>query len=129
MMLAALLVLVAVIPAQEPPASSATQQEDAERAVRAVLADVRQAKAEADGDRFFKHFSATAVCLGTDATERWTLPQLKKAFRPSFDQGLRRPSVLIDRDVHVTKDGKVAWFSEGCGSFGTTLSSLFDSGL
>ena len=45
----------------------------AQRQVEAVLDDFHAAAAASDEARYFDHFSAEGVFLGTDATERWTL--------------------------------------------------------
>jgi len=71
-----------------------------------------QAAAAADSKTFFDSMGDDCIYIGTDATERWN----KKAFvtfaKPYFDKGKAWDFKPYDRDLHVTNDGKIAWFSE-----------------
>jgi hypothetical protein len=53
----------------------------------AVLDDFHDAAAKADFDRYFGHFAASGVFLGTDPGERWTVEQFKAYARPYFREG------------------------------------------
>lgn len=71
-----------------------------------------KAASEADASRFFGSMDEQAVYIGTDASERWT----KKAFiqfaKPYFDKGKAWDFIPYDRELHVTSDSKIVWFSE-----------------
>lgn len=82
------------------------------RAVARVLDDFHDAAAKADGTRYFGHFADDAVFLGTDATERWTLPEFKAFAKPYFDKGKGWAYSPRDRRVNLTPDGSTAWFDE-----------------
>src|SRR6185503_3178798 len=61
---------------------------DPERAVARVLDDWHQAASVADGARYFGHMAEDAVYLGTDASERWTLPEFRSFCEPYFSKGV-----------------------------------------
>ncbi len=52
------------------------------------------------------------VYIGTDKHERWTKTEFITFAKPYFDKGKAWSFVARDRDLHVTSDGKNAWFSE-----------------
>jgi hypothetical protein len=70
------------------------------------------AAAQADGIYFFECMTDSAIFIGTDAEERWTKPQFMAYAKPFFDKGRAWDFKPYDRDLHVTKDGRYAWFSE-----------------
>ena len=80
--------------------------------VHAILDDWHQAAARADEDRYFKHFTADAVFLGTDATERWTRDEFRKWAKPFFARGKAWSFKATKRHIAFSKDGAVAWFDE-----------------
>jgi hypothetical protein len=80
--------------------------------INAVLDDWHQAAANADEDHYFKHFTADAVFLGTDATERWTRDEFRKWAKPYFAKGKAWNFKATRRNVAFAKDGTVAWFDE-----------------
>jgi hypothetical protein len=85
---------------------------DAARAVGAVLDDFHRAAADGDFDRYFGHFAADAVFLGTDATERWTVEEFKAYARPYFGPGGGWTYRPRNRSVNFTPDARVAFFDE-----------------
>lgn len=91
---------------------SLVQQEDAKKAIDAVLDKLHLAAAQAKEDAYFDCYSETSIFLGTDATERWT----KKAFRefahPYFAKGKAWTFKATRRDVMFSKTGDIAWFDE-----------------
>jgi uncharacterized protein (TIGR02246 family) len=82
------------------------------RAINAVLDDWHQAAAAADEGRYFGHFTADAVFLGTDATERWTLEEFRQFAKPHFARKKAWSFKPTRRHVRVAADGNVAWFDE-----------------
>ena len=85
---------------------------DREAQVKAVLDDWHQAAAKADEARYFSHFTADAVFLGTDATERWTRDEFRKWAKPYFEKGKAWSFRATRRHVSFSGDGSVAWFDE-----------------
>ena len=63
-------VLFAAVLALATPAFAATPEED----IGAVLDQLHAAAAKADGPTYFGLYTPDAVFIGTDATERWSLP-------------------------------------------------------
>jgi hypothetical protein len=118
------LVLFAVVvfaalgePVQKQPAHSGTAKAgagDETARVVAVLDDFHDAASKADGKRYFAHFAAGGVFLGTDAKERWTVDEFRAYAKPYFDQGKgwTYAARAGRRFVSIAKDGRTAWFDE-----------------
>ena len=81
-------------------------------AVSSVLDDFHAAASAADEERYFAHFTPDAVFLGTDATERWTVPQFREYAHPHFKEGRGWTYVATERHVMFSPDGALAWFDE-----------------
>ncbi|MBX3232818.1 MAG: nuclear transport factor 2 family protein [Labilithrix sp.] len=88
-------------PSAPPPAAPAITQ---------LLDDWHDAASKADEERYFGHFANGAVFMGTDATERWTLPQFRAYAHPHFAKGKAWSFRAIRRDISFV--GDVAWFDE-----------------
>lgn len=69
------------------PAAAAPPARPPDRAVLAALDDFHDAARRADEGRYFAHFAPDGVFLGTDATERWTVPAFRAWARPHFAKG------------------------------------------
>jgi hypothetical protein len=80
--------------------------------VAAVLDDWHEAASVADEARYFAHFAANGVFMGTDATERWTLPQFREWAKPYFARKKAWTFKARDRHVDFSSDGQIAWFDE-----------------
>lgn len=80
--------------------------------VAAVLDAFHRAAAEADGSAYFSSFAPGAVFLGTDPTERWTIPQFRAFCDPYFERGQGWLYTPTRRFVDVSLDGTTAWFDE-----------------
>jgi uncharacterized protein (TIGR02246 family) len=93
-------------------APSSAPKEDPRPAIAAVLDDWHKAAAAADEARYFGHFTADAVFLGTDATERWTRDAFRAWARPFFARGKAWSFRSVSRNIALSKDGTVAWFDE-----------------
>jgi SnoaL-like protein len=89
----------------------ALPQSPAER-VGTVLDDWHQAASVADEPRYFGHFAPNGVFMGTDATERWTVPAFRAWAKPHFDKKKAWSFKPRDRHVDFSADGKTAWFDE-----------------
>jgi hypothetical protein len=74
--------------------------------------DWHLAAAQANAKVFFGSMEENAVYIGTDKTERWTKTEFINFAKPYFDKGKAWDFKPFDRDVHVTNDGKIVWFSE-----------------
>lgn len=84
----------------------------AENAVRNVLDNFHRAAAKADGPAYFACLAPDAIFIGTDATERWTVPQFRAFCEPYFSKGKGWTYVAIDREVYLAPDLRTAWFDE-----------------
>ena len=80
--------------------------------VDAVLDDWHAAAAAADEDRYFKHFAAEAVFMGTDATERWSRDEFRRWAHPYFAKGKAWSFKAKERQVTFAPIGQTAWFDE-----------------
>lgn len=98
-------------------AGSAAMPPPKERiAVEKVLDDLHDAASKADETRYFNLFSADAVFLGTDASERWTVDQFRAYAHPYFSEGkgwtyLPRPGKRFITFGTGSATGS-AWFDE-----------------
>lgn len=101
------LLLLALAAAPAAPAAT-----DPKAAVAAVLDDWHKAAAAADEARYFGHFTADAVFMGTDATERWTRDEFRVWAKPHFSKGKAWSFKAVSRHISLSKDGNVAWFDE-----------------
>ncbi|MBS2013368.1 MAG: nuclear transport factor 2 family protein [Deltaproteobacteria bacterium] len=78
--------------------------------VARVLDDWHDAAARADEERYFGHFAEGGVFLGTDMTERWTVPAFRKYAHPHFAKGKAWTMRATRREI--TFVGGAAWFDE-----------------
>ena len=81
-------------------------------AIAAVLDDFHDAASCADCIRYFGHFATNGVFLGTDASERWSLPEFRAYAEPHFSSGRGWTYVALDRNVYIASCGRMAWFDE-----------------
>jgi hypothetical protein len=70
------------------------------------------AATQANADMFFGFMDEESIYIGTDASEHWTKKEFISFAKPYFDKGKAWDFKPYDRDLHVTNDGKIAWFSE-----------------
>lgn len=92
-------------------ANQSTQQQ--KNAINSTLDSWHQAAADADFEQYFNHFAGdSAIFMGTDATERWTVPEFKEYARPHFDKGQAWDFTPVDRYIYLSESGQTAWFDE-----------------
>ena len=81
-------------------------------AIGTMLDGFNAAAAKADFSTYFNYFADASTFIGTDATEVWD----KKAFmvwaKPYFDKKSTWNFTSLKRNIHFSKDGKLAWFDE-----------------
>lgn len=98
-----------------------------EQQIGAVLDALHAAAARADGPAYFGLYTPDAVFIGTDVSERWSLPAFKAFAEPYFAQGKGWTYVPRSRQVVIARIGCrcVAWFDEvlDSASYGTTRGS------
>lgn len=105
LVIAGVLVLI-VISFTESFGQSATE-------VNAVLDDWHNDAAEANFKEYFNHFASdSAIFMGTDATERWTVAEFKPWAKPYFDRGKAWNFTPVERYVYFSENGQIAWFDE-----------------
>jgi hypothetical protein len=80
--------------------------------ISAVLDDWHQAASVADEARYFGHFAPNGVFMGTDATERWTVPEFRQWAKAQFKGKSAWSFKPRDRHIDFSSDGKTAWFDE-----------------
>lgn len=78
----------------------------------AVLDDFHDAASKADFDRYFGHFAAGGVFLGTDPGERWTVEQFRAYARPYFKEGRGWTYRPRAGKRHFTVGERCIWFDE-----------------
>jgi len=82
----------------------------AEAEITRVLDGWHAAASRADGAGYFGAMADDAVYLGTDASERWTLPEFRAFCEPYFAKGVGWK--YEPRERHVVVEGELAWFDE-----------------
>ena len=95
-----------------PIVAAAGEMRDPGAAVDEVLSSLHRAAAQADGALYFSLFADDAVFLGTDASERWSVDDLRAFAEPYFAQGRGWTYQMKDRNIFVSSDGQTAWFDE-----------------
>jgi ketosteroid isomerase-like protein len=91
-----------------PVTHVATESERA--AIDEVVEAWHAAAASSDLDRYVSLMTEDAIFLGTDATERWTVAELRTYAEQPFAEGRGWVMRPVRRDVLVR--GDVAWFDE-----------------
>ena len=98
-------------PQTDGPSKTATQVLP-EVVVGEMLDAWHRAAAVADEDGYFAHFTADAVFLGTDGSERRSVPELREFAHPLFARGEVWALQATRRSVVVAESGEIAWFDE-----------------
>ena len=80
--------------------------------VGSMIEDWHQAASDADEPRYFSHFAPNGVFMGTDAAERWTVPEFRVWAKPYFDKKKAWSFRAHDRHIDFSADGATAWFDE-----------------
>ncbi len=78
--------------------------------VAATLERFHAAAASADEEGYFALFADGGVFMGTDAKERWTVPQFRAYAHPRFATGKAWSFRSVYREIAVR--GDTAWFDE-----------------
>ena len=83
------------------------------KAINTTLDDWHLAATEANFERYFMHFTGdSAIFMGTDATERWTVAEFKPWAKPYFDDGQAWDFTPVERHVYLSDNAQTAWFDE-----------------
>jgi dienelactone hydrolase len=90
----------------------ARAREAAVTAAGIVLDELHAAASAADEERYFALFAPGAVFYGTDASERWTVPQFRAYATPFFEQGRGWTYRSTERHLFVGSARDVVWFDE-----------------
>ena len=75
--------------------------------------DFHLAASEANESRYFSHFAAEGVFLGTDAHERWTVDEFRAYAHPHFAKGKAWSMRSVRRTFGMAESGTTAWTSLG----------------
>lgn len=83
------------------------------KAINTILDDWHLAASEGNFERYFMHFASdSAIFMGTDATERWTVAEFKPWAKPHFEDGQAWDFTPVERHVYLSDNGQTAWFDE-----------------
>lgn len=93
--------------------SQHTDTASPKEAINHVLDDWHEAAADGDFERYFGHFASdSAIFMGTDATERWTVAEFKPWSEPHFTDAPAWDFTPIERHIYISDEGETAWFDE-----------------
>ncbi|HWW12197.1 MAG TPA: nuclear transport factor 2 family protein [Brevundimonas sp.] len=108
-------------------AAPQTAPEPAEAQIGHVLDQLNVASTAADAPAYFALFTPDARFIGTDATERWSLPEFRAYVEPYFSRGRGWTYVPRERVITIAPITCrcVAWFDEVLdnASYGVTRGS------
>jgi hypothetical protein len=106
--------LACAMPASQPPRASATDEARAAvvQEASALLDTLHEAASNGDGVAYFQLFAEDAIYLGTDAGERWTLPEFRAYAEPYFAQGRGWTYTSTERHLTASDGADVVWFDE-----------------
>ena len=93
--------------------AGATAAEDLQldnQAIHALLDGLHRDASEARFEDYFARFTPDAVFLGTDRSERWTIPEFKAYAAPVFAKGQGWTYHRVER--HIEGSGSIRWFDE-----------------
>jgi ketosteroid isomerase-like protein len=105
-----------------PVWSAPIHAQNAEAEVDQVLDQLHHLASVGDFDAYFDLYTADAIFMGTDATERWTIDDFKGYARPAFADGSGWTYEPTERHIYLAPGGQAAWFDERLqnASFGET---------
>ncbi len=86
-------------------------REAAKAEINRVLDDWHNAAAEGDFERYFNHFAGdSAIFMGTDASEYWTIAEFKPWAKPYFEDDMACSYAPVQRHIYISESGRFAWF-------------------
>lgn len=106
----AVALLLSACAACPPPAATHVASAEERAAVDATLDGWHAAAAASDLEGYLARMTPEAIFLGTDATERWTVAELRAYAERPFSEGRGWVMRSVRRDVFV--HGDVALFDE-----------------
>ena len=81
--------------------------------VNMTLDGWHQAASDANFERYFGYFASdSAIFMGTDATERWTIAEFRPWAKPYFEDGQAWDFTPVERHIYFSENGQIAWFDE-----------------
>ena len=92
--------------------STAQNRAEEQVNVSQQLDNLHKWASDGDFDAYFDLYDETAIFLGTDATERWTVEEFKDYSRPVFARGSGWTYIPTARNVYLSESGDTAWFDE-----------------
>lgn len=81
-------------------------------AIDIILNQWHAAAAQANFEAYFGLMSDDAIFIGTDPTEKWTLPEFKAYSKPHFDKGKAWSFTTLQREIYPSPNYEIAWFDE-----------------
>ena len=76
----------------------------------ALLDGLHKDAHEGNFNSYFNRYSADAIFLGTDKTERWTMQEIKSYAKPAFSDGHGWSYKVVERNWEG--EGSTRWFDE-----------------
>ena len=90
--------------------NSASVSDDYLKDLNNLLDGLHQDAHEGNFNTYFGRYSADAIFLGTDKTERWTIEEFKIYAKPAFEDGHGWSYEVIERNWEGDSD--IRWFDE-----------------
>ena len=77
-----------------------------------LLDEWHAAAGRADFNAYFGKLTENSIFIGTDATENWNKKEFEAFAKPYFDKGKAWDFKVLERNIFLNNDGKLAWFDE-----------------
>ena len=89
-----------------------TSESSAKEEINQLLNAWHDAAGRADFEDYFGKMAEESIFIGTDPTENWTKSEFQVWSKPYFDKGKAWSFNVLERNVFLAEDCKLAWFDE-----------------
>lgn len=94
------------------PFLSNAQSSGAKAVINQQLDAWHKAAADVNADLYFGFLADDAIYIGTEKSERWDKEAFWEFARPYFEKGKTWDFTPYDRQIFISKNEEIAWFSE-----------------
>ncbi len=81
-------------------------------AISQTLSQLHQAASDANLKNYFSLFTTSAIFIGTDPKETWTIKEFKAFAEPYFNKGIGWTYHPRDRHIYISESKQTVWFDE-----------------
>ena len=96
-------------------------QDNEKTTITNLIDNWHKAAADTDQKAYFDFIADDGVYIGTDSTEIWSKDEFFEWSKKYFEKGKVWSFTANSRNIHISTDGRFAWFDELLSSGKTTL--------